>query len=102
MAEDRSRAAGAGSGAAGGAQPGASEAPASDRALIAREDARRVAEALDALGTRVAAVFRRHRIDGVPQRGVAREFGVSLSTVESDLRAAYRALAELRERWDEA
>jgi RNA polymerase sigma-70 factor (ECF subfamily) len=33
---------------------------------------------------------------------VAEEFGVSLSTVESDLRRAYTALAALKERIDEA
>ena len=48
-----------------------------------------------------AAIFRRHRVDEVPQRKIAEEFGVSLSTVESDLRRAYRALAELKERMDE-
>ena len=57
---------------------------------------------LDGLGPRVAAVFRRHRVDGAPQRQLAEEFGVSLSTVESDLRAAYRALSEWKERQNEA
>jgi RNA polymerase sigma-70 factor (ECF subfamily) len=61
-----------------------------------------VLETLDELGPRAAAIFRRHRIDGVPQRQVAKEMGVSLSTVESDLRGAYRALAELKGRLDEA
>jgi len=88
--------------AMGGAIPGVSEDPSPERAIVARQHARLVAEALDALGPRQAAVFRRHRVDGIPQRDVAREFGVSLSTVESDLRAAYRALAELKERLDEA
>jgi RNA polymerase sigma-70 factor (ECF subfamily) len=41
-------------------------------------------------------------VDGVPQRQLAQEFGVSLSTIESDLRRAYAALAELKERIDEA
>jgi RNA polymerase sigma-70 factor (ECF subfamily) len=49
----------------------------------------------------VEAIFRRHRIDGLPQRQLAEEFGVSLSTVESDLRRAYAALAQLKERLDE-
>jgi RNA polymerase sigma-70 factor (ECF subfamily) len=50
----------------------------------------------------VAEVFRRHRVEGIPQRQVAEEFGVSLSTVESDLRKAYAALAAFKERHDEA
>ena len=86
----------------GGAVPGVSDAPSPERGMIARDEARLVAEALDALGPRVAAIFRRHRVDGMAQRQVAAEFGVSLSTVESDLRLAYRALAELKERLDEA
>ena len=88
--------------AMGGAEPGVSEAPSAERAVIASQQARLVAQALDQLGERPAAIFRRHRVDGIPQRQVASEFGVSLSTVESDLRAAYRALGQLREQIDEA
>lgn len=88
--------------ATGATMPGVSDAPSGERVLIARDHARLVAEALDALGPRPAAIFRRHRIDGVQQRQVAEEFGVSLSTVESDLRRAYRAILEVRERIDEA
>lgn len=86
----------------GGTVPGVSDAPSAERHMIARDQARLVAAALDALGPRAAAIFRRHRVDGLTQRQVAGEFGVSLSTVESDLRLAYRALAELKERIDEA
>lgn len=85
-----------------GVQPGVSESPSVERHLIGRENARLVAETLDRLEPRAAAIFRRHRVEGIPQRQVAQEFGVSLSTVESDLRSAYRALAELKERLDEA
>ena len=82
--------------------PGRSDEPSSDRRLIAREQRRLAQAALDALGERAAAIFRRHRIDGVGQRDIAAEFGVSLSTVESDLRRAYRAMIELRSKIDEA
>lgn len=85
-----------------GADRGASDAPSVERLLIGREHARLVADTLAALGERPAAIFRRHRIDAVPQRQVAAEFGVSLSTVESDLRRAYAAIAALKERIDEA
>lgn len=81
--------------------PGQSDAPSTDRRLIAREQLRLVQEALDALGERPAAIFRRHRLDGVGQREIAAEFGVSLSTVESDLRRAYRTMIELRTKFDE-
>jgi RNA polymerase sigma factor (sigma-70 family) len=86
-----------------GTTPGVSDAPSPERQLAASDFIRLVAELLARLEPpRVAQVFRRHRIDGVPQRQVAEEFGVSLSTVENDLRTAYRALAELKERHDEA
>ena len=81
---------------------GVSDVPSAERVVAGRQHALLAAAALDALGPRAAAVFRRHRIDGVPQRAVAEEFGVSLSTVESDLRQAYRALLAVKERIDEA
>ncbi|MES2495921.1 MAG: RNA polymerase sigma factor [Pseudomonadota bacterium] len=82
--------------------PGQSDAPSTERRLIAREQLRLAQAALDALGERPAAIFRRHRVDGVGQRDIAAEFGVSISTVESDLRRAYRAMIELRSTWNEA
>ena len=81
---------------AAGTQP-----PGDERALVAREQVGAVEVALAALGTRAATVFRRHRLDGVGQRDIAAELGVSLSTVESDLRRAYRAMIELRRTFDE-
>lgn len=80
---------------------GASPAPSAERVIAARQALMRVTATLGALGERPAAIFRRHRLDEVPQRRIAEEFGVSLSTVEADLRRAYRALSELRERGDE-
>lgn len=80
---------------------GASPAPAADRVVAGRQALARVEAALASLGERPAAIFRRHRVEDIPQRIIAEEFGVSLSTVEADLRRAYRALAELKERGDE-
>src|SRR5690606_22265745 len=84
-----------------GTVPGVSDSPSAERHLIGREQARLAMETLRSVGERPAAIFRRHRLDGVPQRRLAEEFGVSLSTVESDLRRAYAALAALKERIDE-
>lgn len=84
-----------------GSDPEVAEAPLPDRELIAREELARIAAALDGLGPRPSAVFRRHRIDGHSQRLVAQEFGVSVSTVEADLRAAYALIARIREAADE-
>lgn len=76
-----------------------SDEPAGERVLIAREQAAEAQRTLASLGERVARIFRRHRLDGVPQRDLAQEEGISLSTVESDLRRAGRALLDLKERW---
>lgn len=80
---------------------GQSDEPSSERKLIAREQLATAQRTLDALGERPAAIFRRHRIDGVGQRDIAAEFGVSISTVEADLRRAYSAMIDLRRRFDE-
>ncbi|WP_267432524.1 RNA polymerase sigma factor [Sphingomonas sp. GM_Shp_1] len=76
---------------------GGPEPPAAERAVAARQTAERVAAALTALGERPALIFRRVRIDGVPQKQIAAELGISISTVESDLRMAAHALAALKE-----
>jgi RNA polymerase sigma factor (sigma-70 family) len=76
------------------------EAPKGERALIAREQLRRVETALAELGPRADHVFRRYRLDGVGQAVIARELGVSLSSVEKDLQKAYRALAQLKVAFD--
>lgn len=72
------------------------ELPQGDRVLIARERLRQVETALAALGPRVELVFRRYRLDGVGQAVIARDLGISLSSVEKDLHKAYRALAQLK------
>lgn len=76
------------------------ELPAGERALIAREQLREVQSTLAALGPRVETVFRKCRLDGLGQAMIARELGVSLSSVEKDLQKAYRALAQLRAKFD--
>ncbi|SOB79187.1 RNA polymerase sigma-70 factor, ECF subfamily [Sphingomonas guangdongensis] len=72
-----------------------------ERLLIARERLREAQDVLAAQGGRVAHVFQRYRLDGIGQAAIARELGVSLSSVEKDLQRAYRALAELRRKFDE-
>lgn len=68
-----------------------------ERRLIAAQTLRAVEARLIALGDPAAAIFRRHRIDGVTQRRVAEEFGMGLSTVEKHLRRAYAVLLDLQE-----
>lgn len=85
----------------GSTVPGKSDEPSGERVLIARDELRVAEAALAALASRPRAIFRRHRIEGIGQRQIAAEMGISISTVESDLRAAYRALLEARKRIDE-
>jgi RNA polymerase sigma-70 factor (ECF subfamily) len=78
-----------------------SDEPLADRALAARQMLAGAQSVLDALGERAATIFRRHRVDGAQQRDIAREMGISLSTVEADLRRAYRAMLDYRRSIDE-
>lgn len=81
------------------ATPGISDAPSGERILIARAELARIEQALAALDDRARIVFRLHRIEGLAQRDIAARLGVSLSTVESDMRKAYRTVADAREDW---
>ena len=87
---------------AGATIRGTSDDPSSDRRLIAREALGIAEAALARISPRAAAILRCHRIDGLAQKAIAAEMGISISTVESDLREAYRALVEARRRIDEA
>ncbi len=73
------------------------EAADAERRLIALQTLRAVEERLTALGDPAAAIFRRHRIDGVTQKKLAEEFGMGLSTIEKHLRRAYAVLLDLQE-----
>lgn len=72
-----------------------------EQALIARERLIRVDAALRGLGPRTDAIFRRYRIERVPQRALAAEFGISLSAVEKHLQKAYRAVAAAQQDEDQ-
>lgn len=74
--------------------------PSAERALISREQLAIVEHAIVAAGERPARIFRRFRMDGVQQREIATEMGVSLSTVEADLRKVYAAIAAVRRQFD--
>ena len=76
------------------------EAPTAEREMIGREALGQAEKVLASLGSRVEAIFRRYRLDEVTIDQVAREFGVSRSTVEKDLQKAYRALLDLRRSGD--
>ena len=63
-----------------------------ERSLIARDALAKIDRILKKIGERPSWIFRRYRIDGVQQCLIAAELGVSLSTVEKDLRKAYQAI----------
>lgn len=71
-----------------------------DEQLIAAQRLEQARAVLRDLGPRVELVFRRFRIEGVGQRTIADELGVSLTTVEKDLQKAYRAMMALKARMD--
>ncbi len=86
--------------ATGGPDLGVSDAPTGEQLLIARERLAAAEAALKALGERTDYVFRRYRVEGASQRQIADELGISLSAVEKHLQKAYRALVDLRRRFD--
>lgn len=75
--------------------------PGPDRGLDAQRRLSVVERELQKLPPRALAIFREHRLEGRTQRDIAARFGVSASTVESDLRQAYRLLDDIRRRLDE-
>ena len=83
--------------ASGPSIPGRSDHPGADRVVEAREAIALVLAALQGEGERVFRIFCRHRVDGLTQVQVAAEMGVSIGTVENDLRRARRVLSALRE-----
>jgi len=74
---------------------GGGEDATAERSLIARERLAEIDRALRAVGERAARIFRRYRVDGLHQHQIAAELGVSLSTVEKDLRKAYQAVVAI-------
>ena len=78
----------------------ATHSPSTDASLIAREQLTLVEKAIAATGDRPARIFHRFRVDGLNQRDIASEMGVSLSTVEADLRKVYATLVVIRRQFD--
>ena len=74
--------------------------PSMETVLISREQLLQVEQAIAATGDRSARIFRRFRVDGQTQREIAGEMGVSLSTVEADLRKVYTVLVAVRRQFD--
>jgi RNA polymerase sigma factor (sigma-70 family) len=82
--------------ASGPAETGVSDMPSGERVLIARQELAIIQTLLNGFQPRAQAAFRLHRIDSLPQRDIAQRLGVSLSTIEKDLRDVYQALLTVR------
>lgn len=78
----------------------ASAVPSAERIVAGHQQLGLADRALDALGERTATIFRRFRLDGVGQREIAAEQGISLSAVEKNLQRAYRAMIETQRALD--
>ena len=74
--------------------------PSAERLLISRETLAMMSDALAQLPERTIIIFRRFRIEGVPQREIAAELGISVSAVEKHLHKAYRAIVEAQANLD--
>jgi RNA polymerase sigma-70 factor (ECF subfamily) len=74
----------------------ADDRPSAEQVLIGRERLTAVTRALAALPERTVQIFRRYRIDGVAQKEIAAELGISLSAVEKHLQKAYRIVVEVQ------
>jgi len=72
------------------------QAPNAERMLLSRERLNRLQIALAKLGPRTEEIFRRHRLEGVPQRLLADELGISISAIEKQLQKAYRLVASIQ------
>ncbi|MCP1470771.1 RNA polymerase sigma-70 factor (ECF subfamily) [Sphingobium sp. OAS761] len=87
-------------GGAGGVMADPAEQVAVDERMILNQRLDQARAVLRDLGPRVELVFRRFRIEGVGQKMIAEELGVSLTTVEKDLQRAYRAMLALKQKLD--
>jgi RNA polymerase sigma-70 factor (ECF subfamily) len=70
-------------------QPTPDDVPGIERALLAREMLDQANRAIEAMPPRMAAALRLYRIEGLGQRDIAEQLGISVSAVEKLLRKAY-------------
>lgn len=83
-----------------GTESGADERPSIEQVLIARERLAAVSSALARLPDRTLEIFRKFRVDGISQRQIAAELGISVSAVEKHLQKAYQAVVAIQSQLD--
>ncbi len=78
----------------------ADDRPTAEQMTIARQNLEIVSQALAQLPARTVDVFRRFRVDAIPQKQIAADLGISVSAIEKHLQKAYHVLVEVRARLD--
>jgi len=76
---------------------GADHALAADRIVIASDTLRRVEAVVAALPDQTRRIFHLHRFEGLTQRAIAEQLGISTTAVEKHMRRAMSALASARD-----
>jgi len=69
-----------------------SDEPTPEARLTGRQQMARLKTAIDDLPERTQAIFRLHKLDGLPQTQVAAKLGISISSVEKHLASALKTL----------
>ncbi|HZU65058.1 MAG TPA: sigma-70 family RNA polymerase sigma factor [Novosphingobium sp.] len=75
--------------------------PSAETALIASQQLRLLQAVIDAMPERTATIFRRFRLEGVAQKTIAADLGISVSAVEKHLARAYLDIWQARKKSDE-
>lgn len=74
--------------------------PSPEERAIARDELKRVNEAIASMPDRTAQILKMYRVDGLSQMSIAGSLHLSLSAVEKHLQRAYRKLLLLRKELD--
>jgi RNA polymerase sigma factor (sigma-70 family) len=71
-----------------------------EESLIQRERLKMVEDTLAGLPERTSSILRQYRVDGVSQKTIAANLGITISAVEKHLQRAYRAILDVRRHMD--
>lgn len=74
-------------------QPAAEDIPGVERHLIGQQDWAALEDVIARMPPRMAAALRLYRLDGLGQRQIAEQLGVTVSAIEKLLRKAYKIIA---------
>ncbi|WP_068085141.1 RNA polymerase sigma factor [Novosphingobium rosa] len=75
--------------------------PSAETVLIASQHLHLLQGVITAMPERTATIFRLFRLDGVPQKTIAADLGISVSAVEKHLARAYLDILQARKKFDE-